>query len=111
MQLCSASKLLLVLGVVRQTLALSSYSPRDLESFPSYAVVVNERGVLNETVDELLSETLEVRAAPCIGLGVALVAHGPPHIAGSAALVPAQTPSPAHAQRSGLRMHRSRRHR
>ncbi|BGP46559.1 Protein OS-9 [Rhodotorula kratochvilovae] len=53
------SKLLLVLAVVHQTLALSSHSPRDLEALPAYAVVLNEHGVLNDTVGELLSEDLQ----------------------------------------------------
>jgi len=55
------ARLLLALTVMRQTLALSSHSPRDLEALPAYSVVLAERGVLNETVGELLSQDIDVR--------------------------------------------------
>ncbi|GAA6054233.1 hypothetical protein JCM3770_001404 [Rhodotorula araucariae] len=57
-----STKLLLVLAVVHEALALSSHSPRDLEALPAYAVVLNERGVLNDTVGALLDEDLDAPA-------------------------------------------------
>lgn len=54
--------LLCLLALVRQTLAVSAHSPRDLEAFPAYQVLLNERAVLNETVPGLLEEPLAVRA-------------------------------------------------
>ncbi|GAA5865277.1 hypothetical protein JCM3774_004918 [Rhodotorula dairenensis] len=52
----SSAKLLWLLTVLRQTLALSAHSPRDLEAFPAYNVVLSDRAVLNETALELLAE-------------------------------------------------------
>ncbi|BGP23292.1 misfolded glycoproteins degradation protein Yos9 [Rhodotorula toruloides] len=45
----NAARLLCILALVRQSLALSAHSPRDQEGFPAYTVLLNERAVLNET--------------------------------------------------------------
>ena len=57
------ARLLLALAVVRQTLALSSHSPRDLEALPAFVVSLAEHGILNDTVSGLLAQDqeLEVR--------------------------------------------------
>lgn len=43
------------------TLALSSHSPQDLFAFPQYQVVLDDQGVLNETVPSILASAREVR--------------------------------------------------
>ncbi|GAA5976619.1 hypothetical protein JCM10908_005571 [Rhodotorula pacifica] len=53
----SPTRLVWLLTVLQQTLALSAHSPRDLEAFPAYNVVLSERAVLNETALELLAGT------------------------------------------------------
>ena len=57
------ARLLLALAVVRQTLALSSHSPRDLEALPAFVVSLAEHGILNDTISDLLAQDqeLEVR--------------------------------------------------
>lgn len=57
----TTAKVLWLLTVVRQTLALSAHSPRDLEAFPSYSVILSQNPVLNETAIELLAEGATVR--------------------------------------------------
>ncbi|GAA5821222.1 hypothetical protein JCM11251_004520 [Rhodosporidiobolus azoricus] len=48
-----------VLGAVSVTVALSSHSPRDLESHPSFAVVLSEHHLLNESLPDILAQPLE----------------------------------------------------
>lgn len=50
-----------LLAAVPASLALSSHSPRDLESHPSFSVVLSEHHLLNDTLSDILSEPLEVR--------------------------------------------------
>ncbi|GAA5967512.1 hypothetical protein JCM8115_004071 [Rhodotorula mucilaginosa] len=52
----SSTKLLWLLTILQQTLALSAHSPRDLEAFPAYNVVLSDRAVLNETALDLLAK-------------------------------------------------------
>ncbi|GAA5892864.1 hypothetical protein JCM8208_004108 [Rhodotorula glutinis] len=53
------ARLLLALAIVRQTLALSSHSPRDLEASPAYSVSLAEHGILNDTISDLLAQDVE----------------------------------------------------
>lgn len=55
-----SAKLLWLLTVLQQTLALSAHSPRDLEAFPAYNVVLSDHAVLNETALELLAKPASV---------------------------------------------------
>ncbi|KWU43596.1 hypothetical protein RHOSPDRAFT_26267 [Rhodotorula sp. JG-1b] len=52
----SSTKLLWLLTILQQTLALSAHSPRDLEAFPAYNVLLSDRAVLNETALDLLAK-------------------------------------------------------
>ncbi|KPV76536.1 uncharacterized protein RHOBADRAFT_52530 [Rhodotorula graminis WP1] len=58
------ARLLLALAIVRQTLALSSHSPRDLEALPAYAVSLAEHGILNDTIADLLAQDVEASSHP-----------------------------------------------
>lgn len=59
----TTAKVLWLLNVVHQTLALSAHSPRDLEAFPSYSVILSQNPVLNETAIEILAEEATVRVS------------------------------------------------
>ncbi|GAA5835144.1 hypothetical protein JCM9279_007210 [Rhodotorula babjevae] len=54
------ARLLLALAIVRQTLALSSHSPRDLEALPAFVVSLAEHGILNDTISDLLAQDSEL---------------------------------------------------
>jgi len=57
-----AYRLISLLAIATPALALSSHSPIDLEAYPAYTISLNqENPVLNETLSDLLHETLEVR--------------------------------------------------
>lgn len=58
----SSTKLLWLLTILQQTLALSAHSPRDLEAFPAYNVVLSDRAVLTETALDLLAKGATVSA-------------------------------------------------